>query len=253
MASLVMSAFGALGFDVQSCCNELAFLALRADYYHDAYKGWYAAFCNRNTPPDVHDDDWYDALALIGLSLHLDTRPKEAARYLKEALACTEQTLSHNNRRLSGTLVRFARALVAQHKYKKSEPLFRRALASYREIFPEEHKEVLQISNELAYSLACQGTSRALQEAEIVARQTLKARERFLGRLQQATVESVWTLGFVMEKAGKRGDARRLYERAYREGCTLLGQQHVDVRDYKADRDRIDKEEDDEVVHYLLL
>jgi tetratricopeptide (TPR) repeat protein len=247
MASYVTSAL-----DIQSCCNELAFWALRADAYSDAYDGWYAAFCHRNTPPNVHDDDWCDALELIGLSLHLDTRSAEATAYLEKALAYKEKTLPHSDKRLFEALVRIVRALVAQNKHEEAEAYFRRALDGYRQLFPEEHEGVLQISIEFAYSLACQGTSRAVREAEKLARRSLKTRERFLGRLQQATVESVWTLGFVVEKAGRRGDARHLYERAYREGCTLLGDQHVDVRDYGADCDRMDRE-DGETVQYLLL
>lgn len=150
------------------------------------------------------------------------------------------------------SLVGVARALVAQEKHKEAEAYLRRALDGYRRLFPEESKESLQITSELAYILACEGTSCSIREAETLARQTLKMRERVLGRTQQETVESVWTLGFVMEKAGTRGDAKHLYERAYKEGSRLLGDNHVDVLDYKSDLERL-RIEDDEVIQYLLL
>jgi hypothetical protein len=56
----------------------------------------------------------------------------------------------------------------------------------------------------------------------------------------------------VVEKAGRRGDARHLYERAYREGGRLLGQEHVDVLDYRSDLERLGRE-NDEVVQCLLF
>jgi tetratricopeptide (TPR) repeat protein len=251
-ASYATSALDALGFDVQNCCNELAFWVLRADDYPDAYEAWNAAFCHRNTPPTVHDVEWCNALELIGLSLHIDNRSAEAGTYLQEALAYKERTLSHGNRRVYESLVGIARALVAQSKYMDAEAYFRRALDGYRRLFPEENKELLQITNEFAYSLACQGTSRTVREAEALARKTLRIREKLLGRTQQETVESVWTLGFVVEKAGRRGDARHLYERAYREGGRLLGQEHVDVLDYRSDLERLGRE-NDEVVQCLLF
>ena len=92
-ANYVTSALEALGFDVQSCCNELAFWALRADDHPDAYDAWNAAFHHRNTPPTVHDVEWCNALELIGLSLHIDNRSAEAGTYLQEALAYKERTL----------------------------------------------------------------------------------------------------------------------------------------------------------------
>ncbi|CAN9130806.1 unnamed protein product [Alternaria alternata] len=99
-ANYVTSALEALGFDVQSCCNELAFWALRADDHPDAYDAWNAAFHHRNTPPTVHDVEWCNALELIGLSLHIDNRSAEAGTYLQEALAYKERTLSHGNKRV---------------------------------------------------------------------------------------------------------------------------------------------------------
>ena len=251
-ANYVTSALEALGFDVQSCCNELAFWALRADDHPDAYDAWNAAFHHRNTPPTVHDVEWCNALELIGLSLHIDNRSAEAGTYLQEALAYKERTLSHGNKRVYESLVGVARALVAREKHKEAEAYLRRALDGYRRLFPEENKESLQITSELAYILACEGTSCSIREAETLARQTLKMRERVLGRTQQETVESVWTLGFVMEKAGTRGDAKHLYERAYKEGSRLLGENHVDVLDYKSDLERL-RIDDHEVIQYLLL
>jgi tetratricopeptide (TPR) repeat protein len=195
-ASYATSALDALGFDVQNCCNELAFWVLRADDYPDAYEAWNAAFCHRNTPPTVHDVEWCNALELIGLSLHIDNRSAEAGTYLQEALAYKERTLSHGNRRVYESLVGIARALVAQSKYMDAEAYFRRALDGYRRLFPEENKELLQITNEFAYSLACQGTSRTVREAEALARKTLRIREKFFGENAARDGRKCVDLGF---------------------------------------------------------
>ncbi|RYO73350.1 hypothetical protein AA0113_g56 [Alternaria arborescens] len=177
-ANYVTSALEALGFDVQSCCNELAFWALRADDHPDAYDAWNAAFHHRNTSPTVHDVEWCNALELISLSLHIDNRSAEAGTYLQEALAYKERTLSHGNKRVYESLVGVARALVAREKHKEAEAYLRRALDGYRRLFLEENKESLQTISELAYILACEGRSCSIREAETLARQMLKMRER---------------------------------------------------------------------------
>ena len=199
---------------IQEHADALGYLFHSEGYYDAAYKAWKGAFRHRNTPSNVYDAEWCHNLELIGLKLHTLNRPKEALKRLNEALHYKESTLSHDDIKVCDTLVRIARALVAQHKYADAEASFRRALDGYTRFLPGGHAEMLQISNELAYSLACQATPAAVQEAEEVARRTLKARETHLGRIHQETMESVWTLGFAVEKAGSRADAMRLYKKA---------------------------------------
>lgn len=237
---------------IQELADELGYFFHFKGLYELAHKAWKGAFTHRNTPPTVHDAAWCHDLELIGLKLHTRNRPGKALKYLCEALDYKETTLSHDDIKVCDTLVRIARALVALHEPEEAEPYFRQALNGYAHLLSGSHAEALQTSNEFAYSLACQATHAAVREAELLARRTLKARERYLGRIHQETVESVWTLGFAVEKVGRRADALHLYERAYEEGRQLLGEEHVDVMDYKRDFDSLSWE-DDETVQWLLL
>jgi len=228
---------------IQEHADALGYVFHSEGYYESAYTAWKGAFRHRNTPSNVYDAEWCHNLELLGLKLHTLDRPEEALKRLNEALTYKESTLSHDDIKVCDTLVRIARALVAQHKYKDAETSFRRALDGYTRFLPGGRTEMLQISNEFAFCLACQATPAAVQEAEEVATRTLEARETHLDRTHQETVESVWTLGFAVEKAGRRADAMRLYKEAYEEGRRLLGEEHVDVVDYKSDLDRMEREE----------
>jgi len=231
---------------IQEHADALGYLFHSEGYYESAYTAWKGAFRHRNTPSNVYDAEWCHNLELLGLKLHTLDRPEEALKRLNEALTYKESTLSHDDIKVCDTLVRIARAQVAQHKYEAAEASFRRALDGYTRFLPWGHAEMLQISNEFAYSLVCQATPAAVQEAEEMATRTLDARETHLDRIHQETVESVWTLGFAVEKAGRRADAMRLYKTAYEQGRRLLGEEHVDVVDYKSDLDRLEREEREE-------
>jgi tetratricopeptide (TPR) repeat protein len=250
--SLYLASVTPFPASIQECTDELGFWFHLNGLYKEAYQAWKGALWHRNTPATVYDAEWCHSLELIGLKLHTRNRPEKAKRYLREALSYKETTLSHDDIKVYDTLFRIARALVAQHKHGGAEEYFQRALEGYTRLLPGRDGVLLQISNEFAYSLACQAPPRPVQDAEKLVRMTLKARERYLGRMHQETVESVWTLGFAVEKAGRRRDAMHLYERAYEEGRRLLGEEHVDVVDYKNDLDRL-KREDDEMVQWLLL
>jgi hypothetical protein len=106
--------------------------------------------------------------------------------------------------------------------------------------FRKGETEGLQILHELAEILSKQ--EGRVKESETMARKAVKGREKVVGVKAQITLESVWLLGQVCEKSGKKGEARSLYKRLYVEGRALLGESHVDVKDNKRDHERHGKE-----------
>jgi hypothetical protein len=104
----------------------------------------------------------------------------------------------------------------------------------------ERDTEGLQILHELAEILVKQ--EGRVKEAEVLARKAVRGRERVLGVKAQVTLESVWLLGQVCEKVGKKSEAMGLYKKAYIDGRVLLGESHVDVKDYKKDHERLGEE-----------
>lgn len=250
--ALYLPQFISTATEIQDWADELAFWFHLNGLHERAYKFWKCAFWYRRTSSSAHDAEWCHNLELIGLKLQMKGRWKEAEDHFREALDYKEATLSHDDRKVYETLMRIARILVVQRRFEDAESYFRRALEGYTRILSKTRHEVLQVTSEFAYSLACQDIPRAVKEAESLVKDILKTRERILGKMHQQTVESVWMLGFVMEKAGQKGTAKYFYERAYEEGCNLLGKEHVDVRNYEVDCDRLNWE-DGELVQYLTF
>jgi hypothetical protein len=78
-----------------------------------------------------------------------------------------------------------------------------------------------------------------VKEAEQMAREAVKGRERVLGVKVQVTLEIVWLLGQVCEKLDMKGEAKGLYKQADVDGRALLGESHVGVGYYRRGYERL--------------
>jgi hypothetical protein len=145
-----------------------------------------------------------NSLDLIATKLHLIGRPADAEGYLREAVREKERCLGEEDKRAKRSRLALGRALVAHGRWKDAEGEMRKAIVCFR----EGETEGLQILHELAEILSKQeGRGK---ESETMARKAVQGREKVVGVKAQVTLESVWLLGQVCEKLGKKGEARSL-------------------------------------------
>jgi tetratricopeptide (TPR) repeat protein len=213
--------------------NALAFSLLRQDRYIEAHRIWREVHNARQR--DTYDAGWCNDLDLIGLRLYLHRRYVEAEPYLIEALVEKEDTLPHGNAQILKSMMHVARVYDAQGKFEEAVDMLRRTLGLFEEYRGEE-EDVWQCMSELAYVLIKQGK---VGEAEGLAVAVMHKREEKMGLKHPVTLESVWLLGSVHDKAGRNEEAKRLYRKAYEGAREVLGDEHEDVRDYARDLARL--------------
>ena len=108
-------------------------------------------------------------------------------------------------------------------RYDESEPIYRRALAAFEQIYGPEHYEIAVNLNNLANVRYARG---AMAEAEALLRRALAMKEHILGRQHPDTALTVNNLGVLLQSAGKRAEARRLFRRALKTFQRVLGENH---------------------------
>jgi tetratricopeptide (TPR) repeat protein len=213
--------------------NALAFSLLRQDRYIEARRIWREIHNARQH--DTHDASWCNELDLIGLRLYLHRRYVEAEPYLIEALAEKEGMLPHGNAQIMKSRMHVARVYDAQGKFEEAVDMMRYTL-EWSEEYGGEEEEAWQYTSELAYVLAKQGK---VGEAEGLAVAVMHKREEKMGLEHPVTLEGVWLLGSIHDRAGRSEETKRLYRRAYEGAREVLGDEHKDVKDYGWDLARL--------------
>jgi tetratricopeptide (TPR) repeat protein len=213
--------------------SALAFSLLRQDRYTEAHRIWREIHNARQHV--TYDASWCNELDLIGLRLYLHKRYVEAEPYLIEALAEKEGTLPHGNAQILKSRMHVARVYDAQGKFEEAVDMMRYTLEWF-EKYGGDEEEVWQCMSELAYVLAKQGK---VGEAEGLAVAAMHKREEKMGLEHPVTLEGVWLLGSIHDKAGRSEEAKRLYRRAYEGAREVLGDEHEDVKDYGRDLARL--------------
>ncbi len=108
----------------------------------------------------------------------------------------------------------------------KAEAMHRQALAIERKMFGEEHLEVAQSLNDLAWVLRDESK---LAEAETACRQALAIRRKLLGEAHSDVAQSLTALAWVLMDQYKPAEAEEVCRQALAVRRKLLGEEHAEV------------------------
>ncbi|XP_065064035.1 kinesin light chain-like isoform X3 [Rhopilema esculentum] len=157
-------------------------------------------------------------LALVYRSFHLhltlwqerdQSKYKEAANLLNDALAIREKTLGPDHPAVAATLNNLAVLYGKRGKYKEAEPLCKRALEIREKVLGRNHPDVAKQLNNLA--LLCQNQGK-YDEVEMYYQRALEIYEAQLGPDDPNVAKTKNNLASAYLKQGKYKAAEQLYK-----------------------------------------
>jgi tetratricopeptide (TPR) repeat protein len=118
---------------------------------------------------------------------------------------------------------READALFDQGRYAQAQPLYEQALAQFRRLLGEEHRDSARACNDLAINLEAQGRYPEAAEGH---RKVLALRRKVLGEEHPSTAQSYNNLASSLQVQGKYAEAEAGFRKAKALYQRLLGEEH---------------------------
>lgn len=141
---------------------------------------------------------------------------EESERLFRQCLEARKQVLGEEHPATLSALTNLARTLGSEQKYQQAEKLFRQCLETQKRVLGQDHPHTIRSLSNVAWVLVKQNAH--LDEAEILARESVKRAIAALGAEHVNTARKMVVLGMALERRGKRDEAASWYRKAARLG-----------------------------------